>query len=260
MSASFITRTAMIVITSVVAPVVNAALAQDTASCGCVVIRKHDEPNAFERRSSGTLSFIQSRPQDSFAQNIGLGYGLDGAYLIKLDHAGIFGLRADAGFLQYGNESKRVPFSSTVGGRVQVDVSTTNYILPLSIGPQIMWPKGSVRPYANVGVGGQFFWTQSSVEGSDNASPIASTTNQWDKTLTWVAGGGINVPLYEKRFNVLLDIGAQYVNGGRARYLKPGSIEDLPDSQIRITSMESNTHMVLVKFGVRVGEVAWGRR
>lgn len=257
MFASSIARRAMFVIASVVAatatPAFNAAGAQDTASCGCVIIRKQGEPNVFERHSSGALSFIQSRPQDALGHNIGLGYGIDGTYLFRFDKAGIFALRADAGILQYGNESKRVPLSSTIGGRVQVDVSTTNYIVPLSIGPQIMWPKGAVRPYANAGVGGQFFYTQSSVEGSDNSSPFASTTNQWDKTLAWVAGGGIYVPLYEKKFNVLLDMGAQYVNGGRARYLKPGSIEDLPDAQIRVTSMESNTHIVLVKFGVRVG-------
>lgn len=249
MFASPIARAAMIAV-AFAAPL----FAQDTTSnnCHCVVI-DHHKPNAFERRSSGTVSFIQSRPQDALADNIGLGYGVDGTYLFRLDKAGIFGLRADAGFLQYGNESKRVPLSSTIGGRIQVDVSTSNYIVPLSIGPQIMWPKGAVRPYANAGIGGQFFFTQSSVDGSDDVGSFAHTTNQWDRTMMWLAGGGVYVPVYQRRFNVLLDIGAQYVDGGRARYLKPGSIEDLPDSQIRITPMESQTHMVVVRFGVRLG-------
>lgn len=252
MSASSIARAAMIVAASA-APAAS-LLAQDTASCGCVVISQQQRaPNAFERRSSGSVSFMQSRPQDVLAGNIGLGYGVNGAYLFRLDDAGVFALRADAGFLQYGRESKRVPLSSTIGGRIQVDVATSNYLVPLSIGPQIMWPKGAVRPYANGGIGGQFFFTQSSVEGSDDFGSFANTTNQWDKTMTWVAGGGVYVPVYQKRFNVLLDIGAQYVNGGRARYLKPGSIEDLPDSQIRITSMESDTHLLLVRLGVKIG-------
>jgi opacity protein-like surface antigen len=249
MSGSLISRAALIIVTSL-APAA-AAVAQDTASCHCAVIQH--SPNAFERRSSGTLAFIQSRPQDALSSNIGLGYGANGTYVFRLDHAGIFGLRADGSFLQYGNESKRVPLSSTIGGRIQVDVSTTNYIVPFSIGPQIMWPKGSVRPYANAGIGGQFFFTQSKVEGTDNSSSFANTTNQWDKTLTWVAGGGVYVPVYQRRFNVALDLGAQYINGGRARYLKPGSIQDLPDSQIQITSMQSNTHLVLVRFGLRLG-------
>lgn len=251
MSVSSIARTAtMVVLASAFATPV---FAQDSASCNCVPAREQHGPNAFQRRSSGTLAVIQSRPQGGLGNNIDLGYGVNGAYLLRLDDAGFFGLRADVGFLQYGNESKRVPLSSTVGGRIQVDVSTTNYILPASIGPQIMWPRGSIRPYANAGIGGQFFFTQSSVEGSDDIGRFASTTNQWDKTMTWVAGGGVYVPVYQRRFNVLLDIGAQYVNGGRARYLKPGSIEDLPDAQIRVTTMESDTHMILVRLGVKVG-------
>jgi hypothetical protein len=251
-SFSSIARAAMILASF--APV-GLASAQDTTDCHCVIINRRGEPNAFERRSSGTIALIQSRPQDAFSRNIGLGYGVNGTYLFRLDKAGYFGLRADAGFLQYGDESKRVPLSSTIGGRVQVDVSTNNYIVPLSIGPQIMWPTGSIRPYANAGIGGQFFYTQSSVEGSDDINTFARTTNQWDKTASWVAGGGVYVPLYQKRFNVLLDIGAQYINGGRARYLKPGSIEDLPNNEIRITPMESSTHMILMKFGVRLGDV-----
>jgi hypothetical protein len=249
MFASSVARAAMIVVAAA-----TPLFAQDTtAGCGCVVIQGQHEPSAFARRSSGALSIIQSRPQDAFADHIGLGYGVNGTYLFRLDNRGVFSLRADAGFLQYGRESKRVPLSSTIGGRVQVDVSTNNYIVPISIGPQITRPTGSVRPYANAGVGGQFFFTQSSVEGSDDIGSFANTTNQWDRTLTWVAGGGVYVPVYQRRVNVLLDIGAQYVNGGRARYLKPGSIEDLPDNQIRITPMESQTHMVLVRVGVRFG-------
>lgn len=251
MFASPIARAAMILAVSA-APAAS-LFAQDSAGCRCIPTQVQRAPSEFERRSSGSFSFMQSRPQDALAGNIGLGYGVNGAYLFRLDDAGIFALRADAGFLQYGRESKRVPLSSTIGGRIQVDVSTSNFLVPLSIGPQLTWPKGSVRPYANGGIGGQFFFTQSSVEGSDDIGSFANTTNAWDKTMVWVAGGGVYVPVYQKRFNVLLDLGAQYVNGGRARYLKPGSIEDLPDSQIRITSMESNTHLVLVKLGVKIG-------
>jgi hypothetical protein len=97
MSASSIARAAMLLVASILsAPVVTTAVAQDSSSCGCIIIRKQGEPNAFERHSSGTLSFIQSRPQGVLGQNIGLGYGIDGAYLFRLDHAGAFALRADA--------------------------------------------------------------------------------------------------------------------------------------------------------------------
>src|ERR1700760_679774 len=95
--------------------------AQDSTQCNCPQPRH--EPNAFERLSSGVFSVIQSRPQGQFGDNVGLGYGGSAAYLFALDHRAIFSLRADAGFLQYGNESKHVPLSSTIGGRIQVKVS-----------------------------------------------------------------------------------------------------------------------------------------
>ena len=46
-------------------------------------------------------------------------------------------MRADVGVVEYGNESKRAALSETVGGRVQVNVRTTHYIVPMSIGPQL---------------------------------------------------------------------------------------------------------------------------
>jgi len=232
---------------TIAVPFVSAALAaQDT-------IRVTHVPNEFERRSSGVFTVIQSRPTGALGDNIGLGYGLNGTYLFRLDQRGVFSLRADAGFVQYGEESKHVPLSNTVGGRIQVKVSTDNYIAPLSLGLQVTAPTGRVRPYVNGGAGGQFFYTQSGVEGEDNSFDFANTTNQWDKTMLWVAGGGVYVPVYDRNVKVMLDLGAQLVNGGRVRYLKPGSIEDLPNGEIRITPMESDTHMVLVRLGVKIG-------
>ena len=210
-------------------------------------------PSEFERRSSGSISFTQSRPLGGLEQNIGFGYGVDGAYQFRLDRLGAVSLRGDLGFLGYGEESFRVPLSETVGGRIQVRVRTTNYLLPMSIGPQLTWPKGTVRPYVNAGVGAQYFFTESSIDGTNNDEDFASTTNYSDWTSTWVAGGGLYLPVYEKKTTVLVDLGLQYVAGGRARYLRPGSIQDLPNAQIAITPLESETHLLLVRLGVRIG-------
>jgi hypothetical protein len=206
-------------------------------------------------RSAGEFTVMQSRPAGDFGNNVGLGYGANAAYLYQLDRAGILSLRADLGFIDYGNESKRVPLSPTIGGRIQVKVSTRNYIVPVSIGPQLTWPTGSIRPYVNAGFGGQFFVTQSSVDGSNDSYSGLSTTNQHDQTHAWVAGGGVYVPIAARRVNVMLDAGVQYFTGGRAQYLRPGSIGDLPDSQIQINALESKTEMLVVRLGVRVGAV-----
>lgn len=227
-------------------------IAQDSASCNCS--RREHIPSEFERRSSGSFAIFQGRPMGALGRNIDFGYGATGAYLFRLDRQGIFSLRADLGFADYGSESKRVPLSSTIGGRVQVRVSTDNYVVPMSIGPQLTWPSGIIRPYVNAGVGAQAFFTRSSVDGSDESDyAFAHTTNQSDWTRTWTAGGGLYVPVYSGKTKVMLDLGVQYLTGGHAQYLRPGSIVDLPNSQIQITPLESDTHMLLVRVGVKVG-------
>lgn len=236
---------------AVATPALGQEPGQDSTTCVCTR-RPHEIPE-FARRSSGTIAFTQSRPLGGLKNNIGFGYGASGAYLLRLDRAGVLSLRADVAFVDYGHESMQVPLSPTIGGRIQVKVVTSNYIVPVSIGPQLIWPTGPVRPYVTAGIGGQFFFTDSRVTGTDANSDFARTTNQSDGTGTWVAGGGVYVPITHKNgVNASLDLGIQYINGGNAQYLRPGSIEDLPNSQIRITPLESETRMALVRLGVRI--------
>ena len=223
--------------------------AQDSAACvACRPNHVDGPPSEFALRSAGVFSIIQNRPAGQFGDNIGLGYGGNAAYLFSLDREGILALRADLGFIDYGSESKRFPL---LDGRVQVKVSTNNYIVPISIGPQLTWPSGSVRPYVNAGFGEQFFFTQSSIAGTDDSG--LSTTNQHDHTKSWIAGGGVYLPVYSRKVKVMLDAGVQYYAGGHAQYLRPGSITDLGNGQILVTPLESDTHMLVVRLGVRVG-------
>lgn len=207
----------------------------------------------FVRRSSLSIAVSQTRPQGALGRNIGLGYGVSGAYMLRLDRGGALSIRADVAGIEYGNEWKHTPFSETVGGRVQVNVRTTNYIIPMSVGPQLAWPSGPIRPYVNAGVGAQLFVTESAVEGIGGFTEIASSTNQSDVTMMWVAGGGVYVPMVPGLQRVQLDVGVQYLGGGRARYLAPGSIVDLPAGQLRITSFESATRLVKLHVGARIG-------
>jgi hypothetical protein len=133
-----------------------------------------------------------------------------------------------------------------------VNLRTTNYIVPLSVGPQLALPSGPIRPYVNAGVGAQAFITESTVDGTDNFT-IASTTNQSDVALMWVAGGGLYVPMIPGLKRVQLDVGLKYISGGRARYLAPGGIVDLPEGAVRISPLESDTRLVMLHIGVRIG-------
>ena len=211
-----------------------------------------DSTSQLARRMSGGLSAVQSRPQGALAANIGIGYGIAGTAMMRLDDAGIVSLRADLGIIAYGTEVKHVAFSETVGDRVRVGVRTTNFMMPVSVGPQLTWPTGVVRPYVNAGVGGQAFFTESQVEGVTGIA-MASTTNQSDFAFAWTTGAGVYIPVNVGLATVQLDVGMQYMHGGSARYLAQGSIEDLPGGTTRITPLESSTRQLLVRIGARIG-------
>jgi opacity protein-like surface antigen len=203
-------------------------------------------------QNSVAVSFIQARPVGALGGNIGFGYGGSAALLVPVDRRGLLSLRADAGVAEYGHEETRTAFSETVGGRVDVSVRTSNAVVPFHIGLELSPDLGVVLPYVNGGIGGQAFYTESSVQPLDGGVPLASTVNQWDVAFAWVAGGGLYVPVSSGAHNVMLDISAQYVRGGTAQYLAPGSIVDGPGGAIVITRMESQTHIVVMRLGARI--------
>lgn len=204
-------------------------------------------------RSTVSLSFVQTRPVGALGRNIGLGYGLTGAFLLPLDRRGMLSLRAEVGAAEYGSDVMRTPFSESVGGRVEVNVRTINAIVPATVGLQLTMPTGPALSYLTAGVGGQLFYTESRVEPTSSGFALASTVNQSDAAPAWTVGGGIYLPIRVASARVLLDLGAQYIGGGRAKYLAPGSIADLPNGEIAITPMQSSTHLVLLRLGARMG-------
>lgn len=197
---------------------------------------------------------LVAQPLGEFDDYIDAGIGFGAHYIRALDRSGALSLRVDGGFLIYGHETKRVPLSPTVP-RIRVDVSTSNNIAGLHIGPQLMVPNGTFRPYVNAGAGFSYFFTESSVEGTDNVESFANTTNFNDFVWSWTGGGGIYIPLRRGRTPVSLDLGATYVHNGRARYLREGSIIEDGAGNIFFDPIESETNLVIYKLGVSVGAV-----
>jgi hypothetical protein len=207
----------------------------------------------FARRASASLGVVQMRPQGDFNHNIDFGYGLNGTGLLRLDRLGIVHLRLDLGFAQYGSETKRVPLSETVGGRVLVDVVTNNSMFVGGIGPHLMIPRGPVRPYVHGAAGFAAFATSTRVEDTDNSEDSHfSTNNHDDGTFSWSMGTGVLIPVRYGRTHVDIDLGMTYYTGGEASYLRPGSIRDLPGGAIQITPMRSKTDFALWRIGVRL--------
>ena len=199
-------------------------------------------------------SLLVAQPQDEFANYVRVGGGFGFHFVQQLDRDGIVGLRIAGDYLIYGHETERVPLSPTVP-RVTVDVTTSNNIFALGIGPQIMMPSGHFRPYLNGTVGFSYFFTESSVSGSDNSITFASSKNFDDFTFAWTGGAGLYIPVRAGRQPVSIDIGARYHGNGRARYLREGSIQDDGAGGVYYTPIESNTNLVTYQIGVTVGLV-----
>ena len=200
----------------------------------------------------GGLQAMQS--VGAFADSVsgGIGAGANARY--NLDSRGIFAIRGDIVFQVYGNERKNIPFPTAP--RVTLEQNTSNSIVNYAIGPQIMWPTGSVRPYVNGFIGGSYFSTSTSLEGSrDEGEPFASSENFHDNTFSYGGGGGLHIPFKTGRVPVALDIGARYVHNGTAQYLKPGSIQD-NGNEYFVNPIKGPANFIVYTLGVSIGAVS----
>ena len=204
-------------------------------------------------RFSYSVSVIQSRPQGELARRVGLGYGASGSLSMRLDERGIWSLRGDFGAAQYNRVSRDYTLGDVSTDGLRLTLNTSSYVVPLSLGPQITWPSGILRPYANVGVATQGFFTETSVEGDHPSSGIASTTNRSDFVQAVSFGGGAYFVLPIRRKEVQIDLGFQKLNGSRATYLVPAANPD-GSGESRLAAVSSDAHLLVLKLGARI---AW---
>jgi hypothetical protein len=209
-----------------------------------------------EPRFQGGLSFSVGQPRGEFRRYVDDGIGVGGHALYRLDGQGAFAVRLDGGFLNYGRETLRLPLSDRPGGgRVQLDLTTTNNIVWLGVGPQIMAPRGLVRPYLDGTAGFSYFGTMSSVSGRDDVNSFAHNTNFDDAQFSWGSGAGVLMPVWRNaRSLVFLDFGAQYHDNGRnVRYLREGGIRDLSNGELQLDVIRSRADLITWHLGVSVG-------
>ncbi|WP_022834608.1 outer membrane beta-barrel protein [Salisaeta longa] len=185
----------------------------------------------------GSISFMTGLPAGPFADNIdGLGYG--GNIYAGVNIANVpVSVGLDLGFVIYGRNTERVPFSRTVGPAVTVDVVTTNSIVQPHLVLRFQPERGLVRPYLDGYFGFKYLFTQTRVEDDNtNDEPIASTTNFDDIALSTGAGAGVHIRLYDASTRPLqaqgsvrglyLKLGVQYLWGQEAEYLDEGALND----------------------------------
>ena len=194
---------------------------------------------------------VVSKPKGEFADYVDQGYGFNAGGMFRLDRAGMLGLRAEVGGLQYGRE--RMPVAFDFSGRLSADVVTTNTIAWLSAGPQLTFPTGPIRPYANVAWALTNFRTTSSIEDRQTRENFATTENASDYSSAVVFGGGLYIPIGGRTSTAMLTLGGKYYYGGEATYLPEGGIEDNPDGSITLHPARTKTDFVIWQLGVSVG-------
>jgi len=195
---------------------------------------------------------IIAEPLGEFNDAVGIGFGGAGTISQSLDHRGIFSIRADLAYLVYGHESRRIPFNNSTG-RVQLDLNTYNNIFHISAGPQLAAVSGYLRPYASAQVGLSYLFTESSLGGTDNGTDFARTENYHFSKISYLGSLGVLVPLNVRSAPVAIDLGAQYMLNGRARYLTPGDIHEDNAGGYTTNARGSEANLIMYRLGVRVG-------
>lgn len=192
------------------------------------------------------------RPVGEFDSYVGWGGGFGLYWLTHLDRAQRLGLRLQGSLVVYGHERYSVPFGPYVS-RVWIDVTTSNVIVHAGVGPQLSLRWGPFRPYAYGTVGVSYFATVSSLEGTADVEPFASTTNFDDATLALSGGAGLRLGLGGRRHRVALDLSMERVHNGEAVYLREGGIRDNADGSVTVYPIRSEADLVMFRAGVTIG-------
>jgi hypothetical protein len=186
-------------------------------------------------------------PQGDFAENVDFAGGLGGGVLFEMVPE--LALRAELGFLIYGNETRRVPLGGGALGLINVDVTTTNSIFHGGVGLQLGTPGQSIKPYVGGLLGFSSFTTSSRVAGTNsNDEPFASSTNSSDGVFAKTALVGLYVPMGG---SLLLDLGVRHTwNGDRVRYLTRGDITEDAGGNVVLTPRETRADLLTITLGV----------
>jgi|AntRauTorckE6833_2_1112554.scaffolds.fasta_scaffold13027_3 hypothetical protein len=199
-------------------------------------------------------------PQNEFDESIntiGGGINLQGLYRFPESP---FGLGLDFNFINFGRDTRDEPLSSTIPDlkvRVENEYNLVQGFMVAKVQPQ----DGILRPYAEGLAGFNYFYTQTTIEnrGSNGGEPIASDTNFDDWAFAWGAGGGIMIRVFDRRGSVnyasgnqiaagYINLGARYLNGSNAEYLREGSIV-IENGNVTYDTLQSRTDMLLIQLG-----------
>ncbi len=231
-----------------------------TLTAAIVIVAACSVPCLAQTNLTGAVHFNGGFPQGEMKDNIDRNaFGLGGQFFYSPQKSPL-AIGLDLGWMNYGNESRREPFSTTIPD-VTVNVETSNNIVQAFFVLRGQMPEGPIRLYGDALVGFNYLYTETRITDSDFlAEDIASSTNQDDAAFAYGFGGGVMVPVFtrkaeagqgKKPLQVLLDGGVRYVLGGEAEYLKKGSIRR-EDGAVTFDTIKSKTDMLKLHLGVAI--------
>lgn len=207
-------------------------------------------------RFQASVSFNPGFPINEFRENVNKGgLGGSGEFMYRLKGSPV-SIGVSFGVIVYGSDSRQEWFNAEIP-EVMVNVTTRNSILMGHLLLRLQPPQGKFKPYLDGLVGFNYLWTETGVYDRDGFhQEIASDINFSDWTWSFGIGGGLMVPLYEKKrgetsgsFGIFLDLGARYLKGGKAEYLKEGSMIHEKEHVIYDVS-ESSTDLISIRAGL----------
>lgn len=211
---------------------------------------------AAQTNFEGGLYFNGGFPQGEFKDQIDKNaFGASGQIFFAPKSSPL-AVGLELGFMNYGSETRREPFSTTIPD-VTVEVNTSNNIVQGFFILRLHMPTGPIRAYGDGIVGFNYLFTETKISDEDGGEDVASSTNQDDAAFAYGLGGGLQIPIYTrpagkgKPVEVLLDGGLRYIFGGDAEYLKKGSIAR-EEGVVTFDTLKSETNMLRLHVGVAV--------
>jgi len=216
----------------------------------------------FTPKANGSIDLAFGIPQNEFKDNLDrIGFGLSG-HLAYLPNQNL-GIGGALGFMSYGSEKRKEPFSTTIPD-VTVDVTTSHNFMFGHVMVQPMLNLGIVKPYIEGRFGFNYLWTDTKIENEDSDDePIASSTNFEDFTISYGGGAGLMILVWDNTSKssrntnnnsdagrIYIDLKGLYLLGGEAEYLKEGSIHSDGGTEVLYDVSKSTTDLLTINIGV----------
>jgi len=195
-------------------------------------------------------------PQNEFKRNVDVVGGGLSAHIGYVPEESPILLGFRVLYVIYGSEKR----SDVILGQfspLDADITTTNNILMGQLFARLGAQVGRFRPFIEGFLGYNYLFTETTVRGEQTGETITSETNLDDGAFGYGGGGGFQFSITGENLDdptappdgLSLSLSARYMFGGKAKYLKEGSIRQENGTLVYYTH-ESTTDLLMIALGV----------